>query len=92
MAVPRPQRLREEIKREASDIIQRRMKDPRIGFTTVTDVEVIRDLRHVKIFVSVLGDEETRAADHRRTGAGERVRPHGTRPAHPPAPYAGDPV
>lgn len=61
MAVPRAQRLREEIKREASDIIQRRMKDPRIGFTTVTDVEVTSDLRHVKIFVSVLGDEETRA-------------------------------
>src|SRR5690625_3125934 len=61
MAVPRAQRLREEIKREASDIIQRRMKDPRIGFTTVTDVEVTTDLRQVKIFISVLGDEEARA-------------------------------
>jgi len=61
MAVPCAQRLREEIKREASDIIQRRMKDPRIGFTTVTDVEVTMDLRQVKIFISVLGDEEARA-------------------------------
>src|SRR5690606_28616381 len=55
MSVPRTARLREEIKKEASDIIQRRLKDPRIGFTTVTDVEVSQDLRHVKIFVSVLG-------------------------------------
>lgn len=61
MDVPRVARLREEIRKEASDIIQRRMKDPRIGFTTVTDVEVSADLRHVKIFVSVLGDEEARA-------------------------------
>lgn len=83
MAVPRTARLREEIKREASDIIQRRMKDPRIGFTTVTDVEVSQDLRHVKIYVSVLGPDESRAdtiealeraKGYVRTEIGRRIR------------------
>lgn len=53
----RVQRVREEIKKESSEII-RGMKDPRIGFVTVTDVEVSNDLRHAKIFVSVYGEEE----------------------------------
>jgi ribosome-binding factor A len=54
----RAQRLRELIKKEVSDLIQRGIKDPRIGFVTVTDVEVSADLRNVKIFVSVYGDEQ----------------------------------
>jgi len=83
MSVPRTARVREEIKKEASDIIQRRLKDPRIGFTTVTDVEVSQDLRHVKIFVSVLGSEEAiartlealeRAKGFIRTEIGRRIR------------------
>lgn len=57
----RVQRLNEEIKREISDVIQRHMKDPRIGFVSVTDVELSRDLQHVKIFVSVYGDENARS-------------------------------
>lgn len=55
----RVQRIAEEIKRAAADII-RDMKDPRIGFVSITDVEVSNDLRHVKIFVSVYGDEEAK--------------------------------
>jgi ribosome-binding factor A len=54
----RLQRLREEIKRIASDILKR-MKDPRLGFVTVTDVEVSKDLRYVWIYVSVLGEAES---------------------------------
>lgn len=49
--------MREGLKRETSEIL-RTMKDPRIGFVSVTDVEVSRDLRHVKVFVSIYGDEE----------------------------------
>src|SRR5690606_38272901 len=41
------------------DII-RTLKDPRLGFVTVTDVEVSNDLSHVRVFFSVYGDEETR--------------------------------
>ena len=62
----RVQRVRGAIKQEASDII-RKMKDPRVAFVTVTDAEVSRDLRHVKIFVSVLGDEETKRAASRNS-------------------------
>ncbi|MFL6094960.1 MAG: 30S ribosome-binding factor RbfA, partial [Blastococcus sp.] len=36
------------------------LKDPRIGFVTVTAVETSPDLRHARVFVSVLGDEEER--------------------------------
>lgn len=41
-------------------MIQRQLKDPRLGFVTVTDAEISRDLRHAKVFVSVLGDEKAR--------------------------------
>ncbi len=54
-------RLRELFKQEVSAILQREMKDPRIGFVSVTDVEVSADLRHVKVFVSILGDREAKA-------------------------------
>ncbi|HHT26803.1 MAG TPA: 30S ribosome-binding factor RbfA [Firmicutes bacterium] len=51
-------RLREEIKRDAGDIIHK-MKDPRLGFVTVTDVEVTRDLRYATIYVSIYGEPDT---------------------------------
>lgn len=82
MSVQRSQRMREGFKRETSDIL-RTMKDPRIGFVSVTDVEVSRDLRHVKVFVSVYGDEEEKTATMDalvkaqgfvRTELGKRIR------------------
>ena len=60
MSVPRAERIREDFKRETSDIL-RKMKDPRIGFVSVTDVEMSRDLRHAKIYVSIFGDDEAKA-------------------------------
>lgn len=56
----RVQRVGEQIKKEMSDIIQNELKDPRIGFVTVTSVEASGDLQHAKIFISVLGPEEQR--------------------------------
>lgn len=53
---PRIARLRELMKKQVSEILQREMKDPRIGFVSVTDVELSADLRHAKVFVSILGD------------------------------------
>ena len=41
-------------------ILQRDIEDPLIGFATITDVEVSADLRHAKVFVSVLGDQESK--------------------------------
>jgi ribosome-binding factor A len=54
-------RLRELLRAEISAIVQKEMKDPRIGFVSVTDVEVSPDLRHAKVFVSILGDEAAKA-------------------------------
>jgi ribosome-binding factor A len=58
---PRIARLRELFKEETSAILQREMKDPRIGFVSVTDVELSPDLRHARIFVSVYGDADAKA-------------------------------
>jgi ribosome-binding factor A len=58
----RKERLEELLKREISEIIRREVKDPRIGFVTVTDAEVSNDLSFAKVFVSVLGTEEQQAA------------------------------
>ena len=61
MTSPRIARLRELFKEETSAILQRNMRDPRIGFVSVTDVELSPDLRHARIFVSVYGDAEAKA-------------------------------
>jgi ribosome-binding factor A len=60
-STPRIARLRELLKIEVSEILQRQMKDPRIGFVSVTDVELSADLRHAKVFVSIFGDAEAKA-------------------------------
>jgi ribosome-binding factor A len=51
-------RVNQLIKEEVSTLLQRELKDPRLGFVTVTEVEVSKDLRQAKVFVSVLGDEQ----------------------------------
>ncbi|KXS41592.1 MULTISPECIES: 30S ribosome-binding factor RbfA [unclassified Candidatus Frackibacter] len=54
MANHRPRRVAELIKKEISQmLLHDEIKDPRIGFVTITDVEVSGDLRHAKVFVSV---------------------------------------
>jgi ribosome-binding factor A len=50
-------RVNQLIKEEISTLLQRELKDPRLGFVTVTEVETSKDLRSAKVFVSVLGDE-----------------------------------
>lgn len=53
-------RVAEAIKKEASLILHDELKDPRLGFVTITDVKVTQDLREAKIFFSVLGKDEER--------------------------------
>ena len=55
-------RVNQLIKEEISMIVQRQLKDPRLGFVTVTEVDTSSDLKHAKVFVSVLGPEEQWAA------------------------------
>ena len=54
----RARRLSVTIKKEISDMIQHDLKDPRIGFTSITAVDISSDLRHAKIYLSVFGDDE----------------------------------
>jgi ribosome-binding factor A len=55
-------RVNQLIKEEISTLLQRELKDPRLGFITVTEVETSKDLRVAKVFVSVLGDDRQWAA------------------------------
>jgi ribosome-binding factor A len=61
MASGRMRRVDEAVREVLSDAISKDVKDPRVGFVTVTAVKTSSDLRHARVYVSVLGDEPTRA-------------------------------
>ncbi|MCG0277263.1 MAG: 30S ribosome-binding factor RbfA [Thermanaeromonas sp.] len=54
----RVERVAEQMKKEIAQLLQDEIKDPRIGFVTVTDVELSNDMQHAKVYVSIYGDEE----------------------------------
>jgi ribosome-binding factor A len=56
----RTDRLDSQIRQELMELLQREMKDPRLGFATITRVETARDLGHARVWVSVLGSEVER--------------------------------
>jgi ribosome-binding factor A len=60
MAGGRMRRVDEAVREVLSDAISKDLKDPRVGFVTVTAVKTSPDLRHARVFVSVLGDEPAR--------------------------------
>ena len=79
----RANRVGEQMKKELGEIIGRKIKDPRIGFVTVTDVQVTGDLQQAKVYISVLGDERKRentllglakAKGFIRSEIGQRIR------------------
>ena len=79
----RPQRLALQIQQEVSLMISRDMKDRRVGFVTVTGVQLTPDLRHARIFISMMGSEsekeESLEALNHATGwvrheLGQRIR------------------
>ncbi len=58
----RPQRVSQELQKEIAIILQREIKDPRLGMmTTVSGVEVSRDLAYAKVFVTFLNDKDENA-------------------------------
>jgi len=59
--VGRARRLADRIKVVVAETLERGIKDPRLGFITVTDARVTPDLREAKVFYTVLGDEGARA-------------------------------
>ncbi|MFJ7933184.1 30S ribosome-binding factor RbfA [Sporosarcina sp. NPDC096371] len=79
----RANRVAEQMKKELGDIIGNKVKDPRIGFMTVTDVEVTGDLQQATIYISVLGKDSekedtlkglNKAKGFIRTEIGRRIR------------------
>ncbi len=58
----RMRRVDEAMRAVLSDVIATDLKDPRIGFVTVTGVKTSPDLRHARVYVSVLGDDPERSA------------------------------
>ena len=83
MASRRVERVSDLIKQQVSNIISNDLKDPRVGFVTVTSVDLSRDLRHAKVYISVMGSDEdrertmealNRASGFMRTSLGNRIR------------------
>lgn len=62
MSTGRMRRVDEAIRQVVGGVVAGELKDPRVGFVTVTDVRTSADLSHARVYVSVLGDEERRAA------------------------------
>ncbi len=83
MGLRRIRRVEEVCKEELSKIIHESIKDPRIGFVTITEVKVSSDLRHARVYVSIMGTEEERretyaglesAKGYLRTCLGKKIR------------------
>ncbi|MGD2136895.1 MAG: 30S ribosome-binding factor RbfA [Gammaproteobacteria bacterium] len=55
---PRTRRVGEQIQRELATLIQNELKDPRLGMTSISAVELSRDMAHAKVHVSVLGSDD----------------------------------
>ena len=55
----RTQRIGDQMQRELALLIQREIKDPRLGLVTITGVNVARDLSHAKVFITVLGKDSS---------------------------------
>ncbi|KUP07150.1 ribosome-binding factor A [Bacillus coahuilensis m2-6] len=78
----RSNRIGEQMKKELGDIISRKIKDPRIGFVTVTDVQVTGDLQQAKVYITVLDDSKredtlkglSKAKGFIRSEIGSRIR------------------
>ena len=60
MRSDRLRRVDEAVREVLSDAVTKELKDPRVGFVTVTAVHTSSDLRHARVYVSVLGDEGVR--------------------------------
>lgn len=58
----RTQRIGDQMQRELAQLIQREIKDPRLGLVTITGVDVSRDLSHAKIFITIMGQDDNEEA------------------------------
>ena len=60
MSSMRAERVGEQMKKELMDIINNKVKDPRVGFITITDVVLTNDLSQAKVFLTVLGNDKVK--------------------------------
>ena len=60
MTIDRAERVAELVKVELSNIMMTELRDPRVGFITITKVKMSSDLQHAKVYYSILGDEGER--------------------------------
>jgi ribosome-binding factor A len=76
----RSERVNELLREEISAIVQRELKDPRLGgLISITSVESSPDFRHARVFVSVLGSEDERTSSLIALNAGARFIRHALR-------------
>ncbi|MGH2904700.1 MAG: 30S ribosome-binding factor RbfA [Solirubrobacteraceae bacterium] len=66
MSTGRMRRVDEAIRQVLGDAVAGEVKDPRVGFVTVTDVRTSSDLRHARVYVSVLGEAGRASTDEQR--------------------------
>src|SRR5262245_38850295 len=74
MSDGRMRRVDEAIRQVIGDAVAGELKDPRVGFVTVTDVRTSTDLRHARVYVSVLGDRAESSTDAQRRASLEGLR------------------
>jgi ribosome-binding factor A len=72
----RTERLADAIRRELGELIEYEVKDPRVGFATVTAVELSENLRRVRVLVRVPGDEQQQRTSLARLTAAEGFLRH----------------
>ena len=78
----RSERVAGQIRRDLARLIQQEVKDPKVGFVSLSDVEVTRDLSHAKVFITVFEPEKAdtslqalrRAASYLRRRLGQELR------------------
>ncbi|HYH12109.1 MAG TPA: 30S ribosome-binding factor RbfA [Thermomicrobiales bacterium] len=72
----RTRQVGELLKEELTDIIRKEVKDPRIGFMSITEVDVTPDLRQARVYVSVLSEDERQGTMDALTSAASFIRHH----------------
>ncbi len=79
----RPESVGRQVQEILSELVHKQLKDPRLGFVTLTGVDMTRDLRTARVYISVMGDEAAReetlqalthAVPYLRRELGRRIR------------------
>jgi ribosome-binding factor A len=70
MPSQRIERVRRLLRSEISSVMQRKLKDPRVGMVTITDVDVSPDLKNARVYVSILGEDKSETLAGLRSAAG----------------------